>query len=136
MNAMNETSTKNLTDRINEETKKIGEKIKGSGLFDYIQIRKSAWIFACLSSLPGTMYLAHKADIDNLIPNESNIQSGYVVPSEIKIETTDMDKDGRKEVTIKYKGKDYLFMLENGKPTAKEYTLKSATQPEIIYQKN
>ena len=56
---------------------------------------------------------------------QSELESGYVNPSKLKIKLEDLDYNGKKEVQMKYDGKSYMLKLnEQGKPTVVSYDLK------------
>lgn len=48
----------------------------------------------------------------NKIPSTNEVQQGGVVPSKLEIKLQDLNRDGQKEVIMKYDGKDYLLTLD------------------------
>lgn len=63
------------------------------------------------------------------IPTKVEVQEGHVKPSELEISVSDLDRNGKKELVVKYKGKSYL-LVENdkGNPRFQKYEL----EPEEI----
>lgn len=60
-----------------------------------------------------------------MIPKKVEIQRGYVNPSELEIQVTDLDNNGKKELMVKYNGSAYLLARDgNGKPNFQEYDVK------------
>ena len=62
------------------------------------------------------------------IPNISEVQPGFAVPSKLEIVLQDLDSDGQKEVVLSYDGKNYLLTVdEQGRPRIQTYEIKPTT---------
>lgn len=67
------------------------------------------------------------------IPNDANVQSGFIPPSKLEITVQDADQNGEKETVVNIDNKSYLLMAdENNNPILRPYTVRG---PEILYQK-
>ncbi len=63
----------------------------------------------------------------NRITIDNQIEDGYVLTSELEIKLQDNNGDGSNETLIVYKGKQYLFKLnEQGIPTVQAYSIQPA----------
>ncbi len=96
---------------------------------DILDIKLCITGFLCVSILYGALYSVTKESRQpqKYIPAVSaqKIQPGYVVPSELEIKVRDLDDNGKKETFVKYKGKDYLFIVdEEGKPKLVSYEIR------------
>jgi len=59
------------------------------------------------------------------VPTNIEVQEGYVKPSELEIQVSDLDNNGKKELMMKYKGKSYLLIQDNeGNPKISLYDIK------------
>lgn len=59
------------------------------------------------------------------IPVSNEVQRGFVIPSKLEIKLQDLDGNGKKEVLMKYDGKNYLLTLDpQGKPRVQAYEVK------------
>lgn len=59
----------------------------------------------------------------NRIRDVENVQSGYVTPKDIRVESRDLNGDGQLETLIKIKEKSYLLLEREGKPAVLEYNI-------------
>ena len=58
----------------------------------------------------------------NKIPQTDKVQQGYVIPSKLEIALRDSDRNGQKEVLMRYDGENYFLTLdEQGKPRVQTY---------------
>lgn len=60
------------------------------------------------------------------IPIDGIVEVGYIAPSRLEIECTDLDGNGVKETIMKVGGKPYLLKEEQGKPVIKTYKVEPA----------
>lgn len=69
--------------------------------------------------------LYRSAFYSSSIPKANEVQQGYVIPSELEIYLQDFDRNGQREVLMKYKGESYLFKVDKqDKPVIKPYEIK------------
>ena len=69
--------------------------------------------------------------LQNRIPDNDKVQSGYVAPSDVKIIMRDEDKNGELETIVEVEGKSYAFRKVNDRPVLVPYTVNS---PQIEYE--
>lgn len=62
----------------------------------------------------------------NTIPNQSEVQQGYIAPSKLEVECRDLDGNGERETIIKIDSTPYLLKEINGLPTLSMYKIKPA----------
>lgn len=56
-------------------------------------------------------YLIHR-NSNRIIPSDSKVAPGYVVPSKLEIKCRDIDGDNQKETILRVGGKDYLLRFD------------------------
>ena len=67
------------------------------------------------------------SDSRKQIQTFEQVQPGYVVPSELEIKSLDLYGDKQAETVIKYRGKEYLFTLDElGNPRVQAYKTEPA----------
>jgi hypothetical protein len=67
----------------------------------------------------GYMYIGGKPKI----PTNACVNAGYVDPGKLEVMVQDLDNNGTNRTLVKYDGKTYLLMVENGRPVAKQYQI-------------
>ena len=71
-------------------------------------------------SMVGTIVAANGCN-KRSYDSTNDVQSGYVVPSNLEVEFIDLDGDGKRETTLKYEGRRYLLLQNEGQVTLEEY---------------
>ena len=66
------------------------------------------------------------------VPRTKNVESGFVVPSELEIKCQDLDRNGTPETILRYKGQTYLLKYDGNQPTIVSDEVKP-TQPIIPF---
>jgi hypothetical protein len=57
------------------------------------------------------------------IPSNVSVNAGYVDPGKLEVMVQDLDNNGTNRTLVKYDGKTYLLMVENGRPVARQYQI-------------
>ena len=65
------------------------------------------------------------SDYFRAIPNENQVQAGYIAPSELEIEVKDLDNNGELETIMKVGDTEYLLREVDGKPHLSEYKVET-----------
>ena len=64
--------------------------------------------------------------------NRIDVPQGYATPFDLEFRGEDLDDDGKNEVIATYKGKSYLFLVdENGKPELRNYKINQSSSPRL-----
>ncbi len=105
----------NLSPEIEEQN-----KAKDKTMFNQFALGTLVGSFITGSAAAVGIYLT------NSIPNLSNVQSGYIAPSQLRVRTADLDKNGELETIMQVDGKDYLLREVNGRPLLSPYTVEPA----------
>jgi len=61
----------------------------------------------------------------NAIPQIEQVQKGYIAPSLLEIECTDLDGDGEKQTILRVGDKPYLLKEVDGKPVLLPFEIKT-----------
>lgn len=59
----------------------------------------------------------------NTIPSANKVQQGYIAPSKLEVQCTDLDGNGEPETVLKIGGVPYLLREVDGKPVLSLYEI-------------
>ena len=78
------------------------------------------------TALGFTLGLGYHVISSKTIPNQSQVQQGFVAPSKLEIFCEDLDHNGKSETYMKVGEDRYLLREVEGKPTLSAYEFKPA----------
>ena len=72
----------------------------------------------------------------NIVPEVDKVQSGYAIPRDLGIETSDLDGNGELETIIKYKVRPFLLRIDDiERPVVQSYEIRPVEYSEPILEK-
>lgn len=84
-------------------------------------------IFAALTAATFSYVIGWEQGNRKAMPSDTQVQSGYIAPSNLEIECKDLDGNGEPETIIKVDGMSYLLKYDaNGNPVIQAYDIKPA----------
>ena|SRR3989344_2823605 len=94
------------------------------------------WLGAVIAGTFGIGSMAILTSRMNVIPDVDKVQSGYAIPRDLGIETSDLDGNGELETIIKYKVRPFLLRIDDiERPVVQSYEIRPVEYSEPILEK-